>query len=57
MVYEIEATIVRTSMVEAGNDKEALLLALADLRESMRETEVYEEDLKIVSRSEVADEE
>ena len=51
MLYEIEATIVRTSIVEACNDEEALQLALADLRESIHETEVYEEDLKIVSRS------
>jgi hypothetical protein len=52
MLYEIEVTIVRTSMVEAGNDEEALRLALEDLRESMPETEIYKEDLKIVSRSE-----
>src|SRR5919202_4936134 len=52
MVYEIEVTIVRTSMVEAENDDKALRLALEDLRASMPETEIYEEDLKIVSRSE-----
>ena len=57
MLYEIEATIVRTSMVEAGNDKEAFRLALADLRASMHETEVYEEDLKIVSRSKAVNDE
>jgi hypothetical protein len=52
MVYEIEVTIVRTSMVEAENEDEALRLALEDLRASIPETEIYEEDLKIVSRSE-----
>jgi hypothetical protein len=57
MIYEIEATILRTALVEADNDEEALQLALEDLRESMAETEVYTEDLKIVSRSEVADDE
>jgi hypothetical protein len=50
MIYEIEATIVRTALVEADNDAEALRLALADLRGSMAETEIYEEDLQIVSR-------
>jgi hypothetical protein len=52
VVYEIEVTIVRTSMVEADNDAEALRLALEDLRDSMADTEIYPEDLKIVSRSE-----
>ena len=52
MLYEIEVTIVRTAMVEADTDEEALRLALEDLRESMAETEIYPEDLKIVSRSE-----
>ncbi len=52
VVYEIEVTIVRTALVDADNDAEALRLALEDLRESMAETEIYPEDLKIVSRSE-----
>ena len=54
MLYEIEATIVRTALVEADNDEDALQLAIADLRETMWETEIYTEDLKIVSRSEAA---
>jgi hypothetical protein len=54
VLYEIEATIVRTALVEADNDKDALQLAIADLRETMWETEIYTEDLKIVSRSEAA---
>ena len=57
MIYEIEAAILRTALVEADNDEEALQLALEDLRESMAETEVYTEDLKIVSRSKDADDE
>jgi hypothetical protein len=54
VLYEIEATIVRTALVEADNDKDALQLAIADLRETLWETEIYTEDLKIVSRSEAA---
>jgi hypothetical protein len=54
VLYEIEATIVRTALVEADNDEDALQLAIADLRETLWETEIYTEDLKIVSRSEAA---
>jgi hypothetical protein len=54
MIYEIEVTIVRTSMVDADTDAEALRLALEDLRANMPETEIYEEDLKIVSRSQAS---
>ena len=47
--YEIELTIVRCAFVHASNAKEAKKLAQEDIEESIMETQVFPEDMKIVS--------
>lgn len=42
--WEVEATIVRTAYVEADTKEQAITLAIADLHESMSETEIMPSD-------------